>query len=83
LADLSVLGPVENELFILSSVMGQGAYYTTLFHLKGLRRIGINASDAESIQHVIEIVAQHQDKDTSSWPRFKEVEHLFPSPDYL
>ncbi|OCK81383.1 hypothetical protein K432DRAFT_326441, partial [Lepidopterella palustris CBS 459.81] len=74
LADVSVLDGVENELVTLSLVMGQGAYYTTMVHLRGTRRIGVNAADAEAIQGVIEMVAQHQGKDTSSWPRFKEVE---------
>jgi hypothetical protein len=77
LADLSVLGPIENELVILASVMGQGAQNTTRFHLRGTRRIGVSAKDAEGIQNVIEMVAKHEGKDSSSWPRFKEVEHLF------
>lgn len=78
LADLTVLSALENELVILSSTMGQGAGRTTMFHLKGLRRIGVNASDAAAIQSVVELVAQYLGKDTSNWPRTKEVEHLFP-----
>lgn len=78
LSDLSVLGPIENELVILASVMGQGALNTTRFHLRGTRRIGVSAKDAEAVQSVIELVATHQGKDSSSWPRFAEVEHLFP-----
>jgi hypothetical protein len=73
-----VLADVENELVTLSLVMGQGAYYTTLVHLKGTRRIGVGAKDAENVQRVIEAVAQYLGKDTASWPRFKEVEDLFP-----
>jgi len=78
LADLSILGPIENEMVILSSVMGQGAAHTTLVHLRGSRRIGISAKDLEGIQGVIEMVAQHQGKDTSGWHRAHEVAHLFP-----
>ncbi|EXJ66779.1 uncharacterized protein A1O5_09974 [Cladophialophora psammophila CBS 110553] len=78
LADLSVLGPVENELVILASVMGQGAHNTTRFHLRGARRIGVSSKDAAEIQGVIEMVANHEGKDSTSWPRFQEVEHLFP-----
>jgi hypothetical protein len=78
LADLSVLGPVENELVILASVMGQGARNTTRIHIRATRRIGIGAEDAKRIQSVIEMVAQHQGKDTSSWPQFTDVESLFP-----
>ncbi|KAK5193096.1 hypothetical protein LTR99_001752 [Exophiala xenobiotica] len=78
LADLSVLGPIENELVILASVMGQGAQNTTRFHLRGTRRIGVGAKDAVEIQRVIEMVGKQQSKDPSSWPRFQEVEHLFP-----
>ena len=63
---------------ILASVMGQGAQTTTRFHLRGARRIGVCAKDADAIENVIEMVAIHQGKDSSSWPRFKEVEHLFP-----
>jgi hypothetical protein len=77
LADLSVLGPIENELVILAGVMGQGAQNTTRFHLRGARRLGISAEDAEGIQSVIEMIAQSQGKDSSSWPRFQEVQHLF------
>jgi len=78
LGDESVLAGVENELVTLSMVMGQGAYYTTLVHLRGTRCIGVNAKDAEDIQGVIEAVAKYLGKDTTAWPRFKEVEHLFP-----
>ncbi|EXJ87193.1 hypothetical protein A1O3_04152 [Capronia epimyces CBS 606.96] len=78
LADLSVLGPIENELVILASVMGQGAINTTRFHLGGTRRIGVGAQDAIAVQGVIELVANHLGKDSSSWPRFQEVEHQFP-----
>ncbi|KAH8701522.1 hypothetical protein BGW36DRAFT_458405 [Talaromyces proteolyticus] len=77
LADLSVLGPIENELVVLASVMGQGAQNTTRFHLRGTRRLGVSAKDAEGIQSIIETIALKQGKDSSSWPRFKEVEHLF------
>jgi len=78
LGDLTVLNGLENELVILSSTMGQGAGYTTRVHLEGLRRIGVNAVDATSIQSVIEKVAQYLGKDTRGWPRTKDVEHLFP-----
>lgn len=73
-----MLADVENELVTLSLTMGQGAYYTTLVHLRGTRYIGINAKDAESIQGVIEIIAKYLGKDTTSWPRFKQVEDQFP-----
>ncbi|KAF2803990.1 uncharacterized protein BDZ99DRAFT_426149 [Mytilinidion resinicola] len=78
LGDLNVLSTVENELVTLSLTMGQGAYYTTLVHLRGTRYIGVNAKDAEEIQGVIELVAKFLGKDTSSWPRFKQVEDQFP-----
>lgn len=78
LADCTVLTGLENELVILSSTMGQGAHYTTMFHLKGLRRIGVNAADAAAVQSVIEMVAQYLGKDSSAWPRTTDVEHLFP-----
>ena len=77
LADLSVLGPIENELVILACVMGQGAHHTTRVHLSATRRIGVSAKDALAVQGIIEMVANHEGKDTSSWPRFQEVEHLF------
>ena len=78
LADLSVLGPIENELVILASVMGQGAENTTRFHLRGTRRLGVSAKDAVEIQGVIEMVGNHEGKASNSWARFQEVEHLFP-----
>jgi len=77
LADLTVLGPFENELVILSSVMGQGAHYTTTVHLKASRRLGFSAEDLKAAQAVIETVAQHEGKDTSSWPRAETYEHDF------
>jgi len=77
LADLSVLDPIENELIILACVMGQGAAIATFAHIKSLRRLGVSASDAESFQRVVEMVAKWQGKDTSSWHQVKEVEHLF------
>ncbi|KAI9735362.1 MAG: hypothetical protein M1818_006557 [Claussenomyces sp. TS43310] len=78
LADLSVLGPEENELVILSSVMGQGAHFTTITHLRGIRRIGVSAADTQSVENIIRLVAEHQGKDTSSWHQSQEVAHLFP-----
>jgi hypothetical protein len=69
---------VENELVILASVMGQGARNTTRIHIRATRRIGIGAEDARRIQSVIEMVAQYQGKDTSSWPQFTDVESFFP-----
>jgi len=78
LADLSVLGPLENELVILSSVLGQGAGRTAYSHLRSMRRIGTSVADSEATEGIIKSVARWLGKDTSSWPKFKEVEHLFP-----
>ncbi|EXJ67389.1 uncharacterized protein A1O5_09402 [Cladophialophora psammophila CBS 110553] len=74
LAELTALDRVENELLILATVMGQGAHRTTLVHLRAAGRIGISTRDVEGVQNVVEMVAKHLGKDTTSWPRVQQVE---------
>jgi len=77
LSDLAVFDPVENELVMLSCVLSQGGRVASLSHMKGLRMLGVNASDAEGVQRVIEIVAQWMGKDVNRWVQASEVAHLF------
>ncbi|KAF2808127.1 uncharacterized protein BDZ99DRAFT_445287 [Mytilinidion resinicola] len=76
-ADTSVLGTIENEMCILAALMGQGAQIATFVHMKSLRRLGASKSEAEAFQDVVVKVAVFQGKNTSSWHRFEEIEHLF------
>jgi len=77
LSDLGVFNPLENELVMVSCVLSQGGRVASLSHLKGLRMLGVNASDADGVQKVIEMVARWMGKDVSGWVQAKEVAHFF------
>jgi hypothetical protein len=77
LSDLAVFDPLENELVMVSCVLSQGSRVASLSHLKGLRMLGVNASDAEGVQRAIEIVAQWMGKRVDGWVQASEVAHFF------
>ncbi|KAK8233872.1 hypothetical protein HDK77DRAFT_238762 [Phyllosticta capitalensis] len=70
LSDHEVLSEVETELVIMSSIMAQGLKGPTLWHVRGLRRLGISKKDVEeAIKIVVECARYlgHGDKDWVSW----------------
>lgn len=73
LSDHSVLSDVESELVILSSIMIQGLSAPTMWHLRGLRRLGISEEDTELVQQAIEAVATWAGKSVQGWPRVKDI----------
>lgn len=73
LSDHEILSPVESELVTLSAIMCQGWSAPTIWHLRGLRRVGVSETDVELVQQAIEIVAKWSGKDVSGWPRVKDV----------
>jgi len=77
LSDLDVFNPLENELVMVSCVLSQGGRVASLSHLKGLRMLGVNASDAEGVQRVIEIVAKWMGRNVDGWVQAGEVAHFF------
>ncbi|KAH8690766.1 hypothetical protein BGW36DRAFT_364329 [Talaromyces proteolyticus] len=73
LSDHEVLSAVEAELVILASIMTQGLSAPTIWHLRGLRRLGVNEADTESVQQAIEAVATWSGRSVEGWPRVKDV----------
>lgn len=76
LSDHEVLSPVEAELVILTSIMTQGLGTATIWHLRGLRRLGVSEADTESVQQAVEAVATWSGRSIEGWPRVKDVGDL-------
>jgi len=64
---------VEAELVILSAIMCQGYRMPTIWHLRGLRRLGVSEDDVEKVQSTIEAVAIWAGKSIEGWPRVTDV----------
>lgn len=73
LADHSLLSPVESELVTLPAIMCQGLRSPTLWHLRGLRRVGVEEEHIEGMQKVVEKVAGWAGTSTEGWPRVRDV----------
>jgi hypothetical protein len=75
LSDHSVLSPLEAELVTLSSIMVSGLRAPTLWHVRGLMRMGISEKDAEGVCDVVKKVAKWAGKEgTEGWIRAAEVD---------
>ncbi len=53
--------------------MCQGLRAPTIWHMRGLRRLGISAADVESVERSVEHVAKWAGKETEGWPRVDDV----------
>lgn len=73
LSDHEVLSAVEAEVVILTAIMCQGLRSPTIWHLKGLRRLGITAEQVEALEGAIEKIAEWAGRETSHWPRIADV----------
>ena len=73
LSDHEVLSPVEAEVVILTAIMCQGLRSPTIWHLRGLRRLGITAEEVEALERAIEKIAAWAGRETSPWPRIADV----------
>ncbi|KAG7007737.1 hypothetical protein G7Y79_00008g023750 [Physcia stellaris] len=73
LSDHDVLSAIEAEVVILTAIMCQGLPAPTIYHLRGLRRLGISAEDVEALEMAVEAVAEWAGRETSHWPRVVDV----------
>jgi hypothetical protein len=73
LSDHEVLSAVEADLVILSSIMVQGMWGPSLWHLRGMRRLGASEEDAEQVQQAIETIAVWAGRSIEGWPRVADV----------
>ena len=55
LSDMSILGPVETEMVVLSGIMIQNLPLETAWHLRGTRRIGVSMEDTELVQQCVSL----------------------------
>ena len=76
LSDHEILSAVEAEIVILTAIMCQGLRSPTIWHLRGLQRLGIGAEDIEALEVAIEAIAEWSGRETSSWPRVADVVFL-------
>jgi hypothetical protein len=75
LSDHSILNEIEAELVTLSSIMAQGLRQPTLWHIRGLMRMGISMEDAERVCDVVKDVAKWTGKiGTEDWIKASEVD---------
>lgn len=68
LSDHSVLSPVESELVIIPGIMAQGLAAPAVWHLRGMRRLGVPREDVQGVVDCVKRVAQLLGVDTTSWP---------------
>lgn len=73
LSDHELLSPVETEFVTLSSIMCQGFRGPTIWHLRGLRRVGVSEGDVELVQRGIETVARWAGRSVEGWPRVTDI----------
>lgn len=73
LADDSILNPVEAVLVSLPAIMCQGLGGATIWHLRGLRRLGCSVEEVEGVQKVVEAVAIWAGRSTAGWPRVTDI----------
>ncbi|KAI9799394.1 MAG: hypothetical protein M1833_004094 [Piccolia ochrophora] len=73
LADFSVLGAVETELAVMPAIMCQSLRAPTIWHLRGMRRVGISDVDIQAVEEVIKVLATHFGKDSRAWPSITDV----------
>lgn len=73
LSDHEILSAVEAELVILTGIMIQGLSAPTIWHLRGLRRLGVSEEDTEKVQLAIEAVAGWSGREVEGWPRVKDI----------
>jgi hypothetical protein len=73
LADNDVLSPVEGEMVVLTAIMCQGLVGPTIWHLRGLRRLGCTTDEVESTQQAVEAVATWVGRSTAGWPRVTDI----------
>ena len=73
LSDHSILTDVETQLVTLSAMLCQGYAGPTLWHLRGLRRLGRSAEEVEMVQRAIEEVAVWAGRSIEGWVRVGDV----------
>jgi hypothetical protein len=74
LADRSILNTIETELVVVAAIMAQGLRAPSMWHLRGLRRLGIGLDAVERVCEIIRTCGEWCGKDTKDWVRAFEVE---------
>lgn len=73
LADHHILSEVEAELVCLICIMCQGLRAPTMWHLRGIRRLGVSEDDVDAVQRAVEMLASWAGRNTDGWARAGEV----------
>ncbi|KAF2143457.1 uncharacterized protein K452DRAFT_297192 [Aplosporella prunicola CBS 121167] len=67
LSDDAVLSRVETSLVVLCAIMGQDLKAPALWHVRGLRRLGVSKDDVEALVRCVEEVAVWVDGGGGGW----------------
>ena len=75
LSDARVISQVENEVMVIAGIMCQDLPGPTMWHIRGLRRLGVDVESAEAILECVRIVARWAERDTTgrAWMRAADV----------
>jgi hypothetical protein len=73
LSDYDVLSRLETQCVILSAIMCQGLEVPSMWHVRGLRRLGVGVEDAEAVCECVKMVARWCGKETAGWVRAEDV----------
>jgi hypothetical protein len=76
LSDYTFLSKVETEILILSSIMCQDLPSPTMWHIRGMRRLGVSVEDTEVVCDTIKYVASWSGRDSSRWMGASEVKEV-------
>ena len=73
LSDHSVLSEVESELVILTSIMCQGLKAPTIWHLRGLRRLGVSNEIIDKVTQAVRTISEYCGKHPREWATIQDV----------
>jgi len=74
LSDHDFLDKIERSIITISSMMPQGLHGATMWHIRGLRRLGVSVDDAERVCDIVKYLAVWCGRDATGWIRACEVD---------
>ncbi|KAI9797909.1 MAG: hypothetical protein M1825_005678 [Sarcosagium campestre] len=73
LSEFAVLDAVETSLVTVPAMLCQGVKAPTIWHLRGLRRLGVSQDDVQRVIDVVKLIAKDSSQDVTDWPRASDV----------
>jgi hypothetical protein len=77
LSNNDVLNEIETQCLSTAAIMCQGLERPTMWHIRGLLRLGVSVEAAEKMCDIVKLVAKKMDgrTDANKWMRAADVEH--------